>query len=231
VNEPGRTDWEGFRTATRAAAAGGVTTIVDMPLNSVPPTVDPAGLVAKRAAADGKLWVDVGLWGGVIPGTARFLRELAASGVPGFKCFLVPSGVDEFPDVGEADLREALPILAELGSVLLVHAEAPGPIAAAEARVRARRSNRGDARISPLRPRRQAVQQLLVRLCRGPGAQSTSYVRLRRRARTLRKARRGLRSPPDLSLHISTQNRSRTALRPSGAPPIREQRHAQRCRR
>src|SRR5204863_7378085 len=110
VNEPGRTDWEGFDTATRAAAAGGITTVVDMPLNSVPATTTVAALEAKRAAARGKCHVDVGFWGGVVPGNAHELDALVDAGVRGFKCFLVPSGVDEFPCVGECDLRGALPI-------------------------------------------------------------------------------------------------------------------------
>ncbi len=123
VNEPGRADWEGFASATRAAAAGGVTTIFDMPLNSVPPTTSVAALEAKRAAADGQCAVDVGFWGGVVPGNAGEISAMSARGVHGFKCFLAPSGVEEFPAVGEADLRAALPSLAESGSVLLVHAE------------------------------------------------------------------------------------------------------------
>jgi len=129
VNEPGRTEWEGFATATRAAAAGGITTIVDMPLNSVPATTDVAALEAKRAAARGQCAVDVAFWGGVVPGNAGDLDALVDAGVRGFKCFLVPSGVDEFPAVGEADLREALPILARRNVPLLVHAEAPRVIA------------------------------------------------------------------------------------------------------
>jgi allantoinase len=128
VNEPGRTDWEGFDTATRAAAAGGVTTIVDMPLNSIPATTSVAGFDAKRRAAAGKGFVDVGFWGGVVPGNVSELQGLVAAGVLGFKCFLVPSGVDEFPAVTEADLRIAMPVLAKLGVPLLVHAELPGPI-------------------------------------------------------------------------------------------------------
>jgi allantoinase len=131
VNEPGRTEWEGFETATRAAAAGGVTTIVDMPLNSVPATTTVAALAAKRAAAAGKCVVDAAFWGGVVPGNAEELAGLAAAGVRGFKCFLVPSGVDEFPHVGERELREAMPRIARLGLPLLVHAELPGPIEAA----------------------------------------------------------------------------------------------------
>src|SRR3954453_14732673 len=123
VNEPGRTEWEGFDTATRAAAAGGVTTIVDMPLNSIPATTDVEALEAKRSAARGRVHVDVAFWGGVIPGNAGALDALVDAGVRGFKCFLAPSGVEEFPHVDERDLREALPILARRGVPLLVHAE------------------------------------------------------------------------------------------------------------
>jgi len=125
VNEPGRTDWEGFDTATRAAAAGGVTTIVDMPLNAVPPTTDVEGLEAKRAAARGRVHVDVAFWGGVVPGNAGALDALVDAGVRGFKCFLAPSGVDEFPHVDERDLRQAMPVLARRNVPLLVHAEDP----------------------------------------------------------------------------------------------------------
>ncbi len=129
VNEPGRTEWEGFETATRAAAAGGVTTIFDMPLNSIPATTSRAALDAKRAAAQRRISVNAGFIGGVVPGNAHELASLVAEGVMLFKCFLVPSGVDEFPCVDEADLRQALPILSSLGSTLLVHAELPEHIA------------------------------------------------------------------------------------------------------
>ena len=129
----GRTEWEGFETATRAAAAGGVTTICDMPLNSVPVTTTPEAVAAKKAALAGKIAVDVALWGGLVPANARALAPLLAEGLPGCKCFLVPSGIDEFPNVGREDLDVAMPALARLGSVLLVHAELPGPIARAEA--------------------------------------------------------------------------------------------------
>jgi allantoinase len=128
VNEPGRTEWEGFDTATRAAAAGGVTTIVDMPLNSVPATTDVQALEEKRRAARGQSHVDVGFWGGVVPGNRDVLEALVDAGVRGFKCFLVPSGVDEFPPVGEGHLHEALPILAARNVPLLVHAERPEQI-------------------------------------------------------------------------------------------------------
>lgn len=128
MNEPGRTEWEGFETATRAAAAGGVTTLLDMPLNSVPATTSVAGLDAKRAAARGKCTVDVGFIGGVVPGNAHELAALRAAGVLAFKCFLVDSGVEEFPGVHEEDLREAFPVLATLGVPLMVHAEHPAHI-------------------------------------------------------------------------------------------------------
>jgi allantoinase len=128
VNEPGRTQWEGFATATRAAAAGGVTTIVDMPLNSIPSTTGVGAFERKRAAADGQCLVDVGFWGGVVPGNTADLEPLARAGVLGFKAFLSPSGVDEFAHVSEVDLREALPVLARLGRPLLVHAELPSSL-------------------------------------------------------------------------------------------------------
>ena len=131
VNEPGRTEWEGFVTATRAAAAGGITTIVDMPLNSIPPTTTVANLREKVAAMRGKLSVDAGLWGGVIPGNLAELRPMLNEGALGFKCFLVHSGVDEFPNVDENELRAAARELAKTGAPLLVHAELPGPIEAA----------------------------------------------------------------------------------------------------
>src|SRR5213594_659170 len=130
VNEPGRTEWEGFETATRAAAAGGVTTIVDMPLNSIPATTAVAGLEKKLEAARDKLHVDVAFWGGVVPGNIGDLARLWDAGVVGFKCFLIHSGVDEFPNVTEPDLREAMPELDRLGAMLIVHAEVPGPVEA-----------------------------------------------------------------------------------------------------
>ena len=125
VNEPGRTEWEGFETATNAAAAGGVTTILDMPLNSIPATTSVEALRIKRAAADGKTAVNVEFIGGVVPGNTDQIRPLAAAGVRAFKCFLTPSGVDEFPAVTENDLRDALPALKRTGLPLMVHAEDP----------------------------------------------------------------------------------------------------------
>ncbi len=134
VNEPGRTEWEGFVTATRAAAAGGVTTICDMPLNSLPPTVSVAALREKRAAAAGKCWVDVAFWGGAVPGNGGSLPPLHEAGVVGFKCFTLDSGVPEFPPLDEAGLRSALGSLAALDSVLIVHAEDAAEIKAASGR-------------------------------------------------------------------------------------------------
>ncbi|HEV7397897.1 MAG TPA: amidohydrolase family protein, partial [Pyrinomonadaceae bacterium] len=128
INEPGRTQWEGFTTATQSAAAGGVTTLIDMPLNSIPPTTTVAALKTKMAAAGGQCFVDVGFWGGVIPGNFSELDGLMSEGVVGFKCFLIHSGVDEFPNVTEGDLRIAMPGLTSLNALLIVHAELPGPI-------------------------------------------------------------------------------------------------------
>jgi allantoinase len=128
VNEPGRTEWEGFETATAAAAAGGVTTIVDMPLNSIPPTCDVSALKVKRASARGRCHVDVGFWGGAIPGNAADLRPLHEAGVFGFKCFLLPSGVDEFPPLDQAGLELAMREIAAFGGLLIVHAEDAGEI-------------------------------------------------------------------------------------------------------
>jgi len=123
VNEPGRTEWEGFETATRSAAAGGVTTILDMPLNSVPPTCTVEALEVKRAAAAGKCHVDVGFWGGAIPGNLDHLRGLHDAGVFGFKCFLLHSGVEEFPFLDAQQLEEYLAALRTYGSQMIIHAE------------------------------------------------------------------------------------------------------------
>lgn len=131
VNEPGRTEWEGFASATRAAAAGGVTTIIDMPLNSIPPTIDVVALEAKRAAARGRVFVDVGFWGGIVPGNDGELLPLVAAGVFGFKCFLADSGVAEFPPVSADGMERAMAVLAGTGSPVIVHAEDASLLAAA----------------------------------------------------------------------------------------------------
>lgn len=123
VNDPGRTEWEGFASATRAAAAGGVTTVVDMPLNSIPPTCDPAALDLKRKTAESQAFVDVGFWGGAIPGNVAELRPLHEAGVSGFKCFLLHSGVDEFPPLDADQLELAMREIASFDGLLIVHAE------------------------------------------------------------------------------------------------------------
>jgi allantoinase len=133
INEPGRTEWEGFETATRAAAAGGYTLLVDMPLNCLPATTKVAALQAKRAAALGRCRVDWMTWGGVVADNPCDIEPLAAAGVPGFKCFLVHPGIEGFSMVSEQQLRTALPHVARTGLPLLVHAELPGPIDSATA--------------------------------------------------------------------------------------------------
>ena len=170
VNEPGRTEWEGYETATKAAAAGGVTTIVDMPLNSKPPTTTLAGFEEKLAAAEGKCSVDVAFWGGVVPGNKTELAPLIERGVRGFKCFLIHSGVDEFPHVTESDLRVAMPEIARLGSVLLVHAEVPGPIDDAVPSLAGLDPRHYDTflRSRPRASENEAIE-LMIRLCRETG--------------------------------------------------------------
>ena len=184
INEPGRTEWEGFQSATRAAAAGGVTTLVDMPLNSIPATTTVESFEAKRQAARGNCWVDVGFWGGVVPGNAAELSRLLDAGVLGFKCFLIHSGVEEFPHVPEPDLRAALEELAALRALLIVHAELSGPV---------EKALRALAACQPSDPRRYATflssrpreaeneaVALLIRLARGVsnGSRADSGLRL-----------------------------------------------------
>jgi allantoinase len=135
INDPGRAEWEGFTTATRAAAAGGYTMLVDMPLNCLPATANVAALEAKRKAAQGRCRVDWMAWGGVVADNACEIEPLAVAGVPGFKCFLVHPGIDGFTMVTEQQLRAALPHVAQSGLPLLVHAELPGPIDSATERL------------------------------------------------------------------------------------------------
>jgi allantoinase len=174
INEPGRTEWEGFETATRAAAAGGVTTLMDMPLNSIPPTTTRAGFDAKARAADGKLFVDVMLAGGVVPGNQGDLRSLRERGAPAFKCFLAESGVEEFRHVLEDDLNLALPILSELNAPLLVHAELPEPLEAAAGNLEnlSPSDARQYARYLASRPKRaeDAAIEMVIRLAEKHGA-------------------------------------------------------------
>ncbi len=174
VNEPGRTEWEGFESATRAAAAGGITTLVDMPLNSIPPTTTVAGLDAKRAAATGHCWVDVAFWGGLVPGNHADLQPLIDAGVRGFKSFLIDSGVAEFGHVERAHLVAGLPILAEAGTPLLAHAELPGPIEAVAAQIPASGDAASMRYASWLASRPHAAEDeavaLLIDVCRRTGA-------------------------------------------------------------
>ena len=155
VNEPGRTEWEGFASATRAAAAGGVTTIVDMPLNSIPPTVDVEALAVKRRVAADQAYVDVGFWGGAVPGNVPDLRGLHDAGVFGFKCFLLHSGVDEFPPLDPEGLELALKEIASFGAMMIVHAEDAHAIDRAA-------SPRGDNYIDFLSSRPRGAENLAI---------------------------------------------------------------------
>ena len=132
INEPGRTDWEGFETATKAAASGGITTLVDMPLNSIPVTTTVDALKQKFLVTQDQLWVDCGFYGGLIPGNLHDLESLADAGVLGFKAFLSHSGIDEFPNITEEHLREALPVFTKKGVPVLVHAELENDVIASE---------------------------------------------------------------------------------------------------
>jgi len=175
INEPGRTEWEGFESATRAAAAGGITTVVDMPLNSIPPATSARGVAVKSSLTEGRVFVDVGLWGGAVPentsGDAKGLGKVLAEGALGFKCFLVPSGVEEFPYVQRDDVRAALAQLRDAGCGLMVHAELPGPIDRAAAELRGEvpppdpRAYRTYVRSRPREAEDRAIE-LLLELCR-----------------------------------------------------------------
>ena len=123
INEPGRTEWEGFETATKAAAAGGITTLIEMPLNSSPVTTRVESFQKKCSAAKGKLYVDCGFYGGLIPGNTEHIEPMIKAGVFGIKAFLIHSGIDEFPNVTESDLRNAMPVIAKHNMPLLVHCE------------------------------------------------------------------------------------------------------------
>ena len=168
INEPGRTEWEGFETGTAAAAAGGVTTIVDMPLNCIPVTTTVKALNAKLAAVDGKLKVDAGFWGGVIPGNASELKGMARAGARGFKAFMCHSGIDDFPKCGQSDLREAMKVIAKLGLPLFLHAELEAPHA------RRRLPSAGYDGYLASRPaswEEQAIK-MAARLCAGTGCRT-----------------------------------------------------------
>src|SRR5687768_2009832 len=160
VNEPGRTRWEGFASATRAAARGGVTTIVDMPLNSVPTTTTPDALREKLEAARGQCLVDVAFWGGLVPGNLGLLAAMHEGGVVGFKCFLIDSGVQDFPNVSEGEPHAAMFELARLDATLIVHAEMPGPVEAAARTLDG--AGRSEEHTSELQSRLHLVCRLLL---------------------------------------------------------------------
>jgi allantoinase len=227
INEPGRTEWEGFRTATRAAAAGGYTMLVDMPLNCVPATISVEALEAKRKAAQGQCQVDWAAWGGVVPDNREQIAALASAGVSGFKCFLIHPGIEEFTMVNEEPLRAALPHLKKTGLPLLVHAELPGPIdSATEELMQADwrvyetylKSRPDEAELSAI--------ELLIRLCEESGRRihivhlSTSKALAR-----LRDAkRRGLPITVETCphyLHLCSEEISNGATLNKCAPPIR----------
>ena len=228
LNDPGRADWEGFDSGTRAAAAGGTTTIVDMPLNSVPSTVDVGALDAKLRAAQGRCAIDVGFWGGVVPGNAEALEPMVRQGVLGFKCFLSPSGVNEFEHVDEADLEGALPIVARLGVPLLVHAEWPAGLIDVD-----RTGDPRDYRTwlsSRPAASEQAAIDLLIRLARNHGARiHVVHLASADALPSLEAARRGgLDISVETCPHYLTFDAEQIASGSTAfkcAPPIREARH------
>jgi allantoinase len=173
INDPGRDAWEGFETATRAAAAGGVTTVVDMPLNSIPPTTTLGGLRAKLDALEARATIDVALCGGLVPSNPQGLAELFREGVVAFKCFLAESGVDEFSHVQEKELREGMRELAKIDAPLFVHAELPGPLSDGEKAARGL-DPRAYATYLASRPRRaeDAAVDLVLRVAKETGARA-----------------------------------------------------------
>ncbi|MCU1246655.1 MAG: allB, partial [Acidobacteria bacterium] len=227
VNEPGRTEWEGFVTATQAAAAGGVTTLVDMPLNSIPATVSVEALVTKAEAMEGKCWIDVGLWGGAVPGNSGDLQPMLAAGALGFKCFLVDCGVAEFGHLDAAGLGEALGALAGSGAPLLVHAELPGPIEEAAAELRGDpRSYRRYLQSRPRTAEDQAIE-LVYEACADRGARahivhlsSSGGLELLRKARDARVPLSAETTPH--YLHFAAEAIPDGATEYKCAPPIRE---------
>lgn len=229
INEPGRTEWEGFRTATQAAAVGGITTLVDMPLNCIPATTSAAAAALKREHLKDQRFVDIAFWGGVVPGNLAELEGLARFGVPGCKCFLCPSGVDEFPHVDRAVLEEALPKMRELGLTLLVHAESPGPLEIAERLISSNddpRAYRTYLRSRPAAAEDEAIA-MVIELCRKHRARahivhlsSASALPLLRAARA-----DGVQVSAETCLHylaFSAEDIEPGDTRFKCAPPIRE---------
>ena len=228
MNDPGRADWEGVEHATRAAAAGGVTSLVDMPLNSIPATTTVDSFEAKLRALDGRCTVDVGFWGGVVPGNTSDLAPLSARGVLGFKCFLAPSGVPEFEHVGETDLRQALPLLAALEKPLLVHAELPGELQSPDPASDPRKHATWLASRPPASE--QAAIELLIRLARETGAHvhivhlaSADALPLLDEARSAGLSISSETCPHYLTFAAEDIRDGDTAFK--CAPPIRERRH------
>lgn len=168
INEPGRTEWEGFETATNAAASGGITTVIDMPLNSIPATTSLSALELKRETAKGKCKIDYGFWGGVVPGNQNELEPMIEAGVIGFKCFLIESGVDEFKMVTRKDLEIAMPILAKNNVPLIVHAELDLPLD------RATKIDRSYFSYLLSRPQKWEVEavKMMIDLCRETGCRT-----------------------------------------------------------
>jgi allantoinase len=227
INEPGRTEWEGFSTATRAAAAGGYTTLIDMPLNCLPETTTVSALEAKRAAARGKCFVDWAAWGGVAGDNAEDVEPLARAGVKGFKCFLIYPGCKGFQMVTQTQLERAAPFVAKTGLPLLVHAELPEPIEAATAMLNGAdwrryetylRSRPDEAEISAIR--------LLLALCRRYGFQlHIVHLATARALNHLRAAQRGglpvtVETCPHY-LHFSAEEIPDGSTLHKCAPPIR----------
>jgi allantoinase len=230
INDPGRTDWEGFETATRAAAAGGVTTLVDMPLNSIPPTTTLEGLKAKINALESKAMVDVALCGGLVPSNASegALEELFKEGVVAFKCFLAESGVNEFSHVHEAELRAGMTALARIDAPLFVHAELPGPLSEGE-KAALGLDPRKYATYLASRPRtaENAAIDLVLRLAKETGARahivhlsSSDALEIFRRARD-EKANLTVETCPHY-LTFASEDIPDGATEYKCAPPIRE---------
>jgi len=229
INDPGRTDWEGFETATRAAAAGGVTTLVDMPLNSIPPTTTLGGLQEKLAALEAKARVDVALCGGLVPANAQGeLAELFKEGVLAYKCFLAESGVAEFSHVQEDELRAGMRALAKIDAPLFVHAELPAPLAEGE-RAAMGLDPRKYATYLASRPRRaeDAAIELVLRIAQETGARahivhlsSSDALGLFRKARDSRTALTVETCPHYLTFASEEIPDGDTAYK--CAPPIRE---------
>jgi allantoinase len=220
VNEPGRTEWEGFETATRAAVAGGITTIVDMPLNSLPPTTTLAALQAKQQVARGP--ANIELWGGVIPGNTGELRPMLEAGARGFKCFLVHSGVDEFPNVDERQLYEAARELAPTGAPLLVHAELPEHLHEPEGDP----ADYGTYLHSRPNAAEDAAIELLLRVCRDTGARIHIVHLSSASALEILARRDGLPLTAETTphyLHFDAESVPRGRTEYKCAPPIREQ--------